>query len=90
MLMNYHFFVATSLHSKIALKLTRWLLRKASLIVICKIPWARPRNDIDPQYSHIFINPISVRSQAAIVSEKCDFSHFPTEKLKLQFDLDVK
>ena len=39
-LMNFHFIVATSLHSKIALKLARWLPRKACLIVNCKRPWA--------------------------------------------------
>ena len=33
----------------------------------------RSRNDIDPQYSHIFINSISFRSQAAIVFEKSIF-----------------
>ena len=41
MLMNFHFIVPTSLHSKIALNLARSLLRKASFIVICKIPWAK-------------------------------------------------
>ena len=29
----------------------------------------RSRNDIDLQYSHVFIKSISLRSQAAIVSE---------------------
>ena len=41
----------------------------------------RSRNYIDLQYSHIVINSISFRSQAAIVSKK---STFPTEKPKLQ------
>ena len=42
----------------------------------------RSRNDTDLQFSHIFINSISFRSLAAIVSEK--HTHFfPTEKSKL-------
>ena len=40
----------------------------------------RSRNDIDLQYSHIFINSISFRSQAVIVSEKSTVFTFPTEK----------
>ena len=34
----------------------------------------RSRNDLDLQYSHIFINSITFRSQAAIVSENHFFS----------------
>ena len=33
------------------------------------------RNDLDLQYSHIFINSISFRSQAAIFSKKSTFSY---------------
>ena len=44
----------------------------------------RSINDFDLQYSHIFNNLISFRSQAAIVSEKSTFSLFLTEKPKLQ------
>ena len=40
----------------------------------------RSRNDLDLQYSHIFIISISLRSQAAIVAA----SLFPTEKPILQ------
>ena len=49
----------------------------------------RSRNDIDLQYSHIFIHSISClllltfRSLAAIISENPLFSLFPIEKLKL-------
>ena len=39
------------------------------------------RNDLDLQYSHILINTIIFRSQAAKVFEK---STFPTEKPKLK------
>ena len=49
----------------------------------------RSRNDIDLQYSHIFINLIKcllllpVRSMAAIVSEKSTVCTLPTEGPKL-------
>ena len=49
----------------------------------------RSRNDLDLQYSHIFIYlircllPLTFRSLAAIVSEKPLFSLFPIEKAKL-------
>ena len=38
----------------------------------------RSRNDLDLEYSHIFINSIRFRSQAAIVSEKSTFSYRKT------------
>ena len=43
----------------------------------------RSRNDLDLQYSHIFIKSICIRSLAAIVSENPLFSLFPIEKPKL-------
>ena len=49
-------------------------------------PGPRSRNDIDLQYSHTFINPISYlhlptfRLQAAIVSEKSTVITFPHRK----------
>ena len=43
----------------------------------------RSRNDLDLQYSHIFIQSICLRSLAAIVSENPLFSLFPIEKPKL-------
>ena len=43
----------------------------------------RSRNDLDLQYSHIFIKSIFLRSQAAIVSENRLFSLSPIEKPKL-------
>ena len=43
----------------------------------------RSRNDLDLQYSHIFIKSICLRSLAAIVSENPLFSFFPIEKAKL-------
>ena len=51
----------------------------------------RSRNDLDLQYSHIFIKAISLRSQAAIVSEKSTFFTFSYSKVKVtKFDLAVK
>ena len=45
----------------------------------------RSRNDLDLQYSHIFIKSISLKSQAAIVSEKNPLSSlFLTVKPNLQ------
>ena len=43
----------------------------------------RSRNDLDLQYSHIFIKSICLRSLAAIVSENPLFSLFPIKKPKL-------
>ena len=43
----------------------------------------RSRNDLDLQYSHIFIKSICLRSLAAIFSENPLFSLFPIEKPKL-------
>ena len=52
---------------------------------------SRSRNDIDLQYSHIFIKSISLRSQAAIVSEKSTFFTFSYSEAKVtKFDLAVK
>ena len=43
----------------------------------------RSRNDLDLQYSHIFIKSICLRSLTAIVSENPLFSLFSIEKRKL-------
>ena len=40
----------------------------------------RSRNDLDPQYSHIFIKSICLRSLAAIVSEKSTVFTFSYRK----------
>ena len=45
--------------------------------------WPRSRNDLDLQYSHIFIKFISLRSLAATVYEKSTVFIFPIEKPKL-------
>ena len=69
MLMNFHFLVSTSLYSKFGYK---WpMITDKQVQVSCVNDLGpRSRNDIDLQYLHIFINPISFRSHAAIVSEK--------------------
>ena len=41
----------------------------------------RSRNDLDLQYSHIFIKSITLRSQAAIVSEKSTVITFSYRKV---------
>ena len=43
----------------------------------------RSRNDLDLQYSHMFIFSVSFRSQAAKVLKNQQFSLFPIEKPKL-------
>ena len=51
----------------------------------------RSRNDLDLQYSHIFIKSICLRSLAAIVSEKSTVYTFFYRKAKVtKFDLAVK
>ena len=42
--------------------------------------WPRSRNDLDLQYSHIFIKSICLRSLAAIVSEKSTVFTFSYRK----------
>ena len=46
------------------------------------------RNDLDLQYSHIVINLVSFRPQAAIVSEKSTFSYKKGQLTK--FDIAEK
>ena len=51
----------------------------------------RSRNDLELQYSHIFIKSISLMSQATIVSEKFTFFTFSYRKAYVtKFDLAVK
>ena len=67
---------------KIWLKMAQWLLIKQVQVSYVNDLGPRSRNDLDLQYAHIFINSISFRSQAAIVSEKSTFFTFPTGKPK--------
>ena len=51
----------------------------------------RSRNDLDLQYSHIFIKSICLRSLAAIVSEKSTVFTFSYSNVYVtKFDLAVK
>ena len=51
----------------------------------------RSKNDLDLKYSHIFIKSISLRSQAAIVSEKSTSLTFSYRTAKVtKFDLAIK
>ena len=54
-LMNVHFLIPKSLHTKFGLKIAQWFLRKASF------NFHMSRNDLDLEYSYtcIFINSIS-------------------------------
>ena len=65
---------------KIWLKMAQWLLIKQVLAPYVNDLGPMSRNDIDLQYSHIFINSISCRSQAGIVSENSTFFTFSYRK----------
>ena len=81
---DFHFLVPESIHKNFA---------QIGKVVYEKILFEflyvhnlgpRSRNDLDLQYSHIFIKSISLWSQAAMVSEKSTFFIFLTVKPKLQ------
>ena len=80
---DFHFLVLESFHTKFGSDNTvvSEKIRFEFLYVHDLEP--RSRNDLDLQYSHIFIQSICLRSLAAIVSENPLFSHFPIEKPKL-------
>ena len=76
---------------KFWLKMAQWLLIKQVQVSCVTDLGPRSKNDLDLQYSHIFIKSISLRSQAAIVSEKSTFFTFSYRKAKVtKFDLVVK
>ena len=76
---DFHFLVLESVHTKFGSD--QHSMRKSILYVHDLGP--RSRNDLDLQYSHIFIKSICLRSLAAIVSENTLLSLFPIEKPKL-------
>ena len=94
---DFHFLVPESFHKKFV---------QISTIVSEKIRfeflyvhdlWPRPRNDIDLQYSHTFMNTIrclllpNIRPLAAVVSEKSTVFTFSYGKAQItKFDLAVK
>ena len=69
MLMIFHLLVPTSLHSKFGLKWASGFLEKKDKSSSINDIGPKSNNELDLQYSHIFIKSISLRSQAAIVSE---------------------
>ena len=88
MLINFHFLVPESFHTKFG---SEWLsisekIRSEFLYLHDLQP--RSRNDLDLQYSHTFIKSFSClllptfRSQASIVLKNRLFSLFPIEKPK--------
>ena len=73
---DFHFSVPESFHKNLVHngKVVSEKIRFEFLYVHDLGP--RPRNDLDLQYSHIFIKSISLRSQAAKISEKSTFFTF--------------
>ena len=88
---DFHFLVPESIHEKFGSD-----RQSSSEKILFEFLYVhnlgqRSRNDIKLQYSHIFIKSISLRSQAAIVSEKSTFFTFSYSKAKVtKFDLAVK
>ena len=80
---DFHFLVPESFHKYFVQigKVVSEKIRFDFLYVYDLGP--RSRNDLDLQYSHIFIKSICLRSLAAIVSENPLFSLYPIEKPKL-------
>ena len=88
---DFHFLVPESIHKNLAQigKVVSEKILFEFLYVHNLGP--RSRNDLDLQYSHIFIKSIFLRSQAAIISEKSTFFTFSYSKAKVtKFDLAVK
>ena len=88
---DFHFLVPESIHKKFAQigKVVSEKILFEFLYVHNLGP--RSRNDLNLQYSHIFIKSISLKSQAAIISEKSAFFTFFYSKTKFtKFDLAVK
>ena len=86
MLINFHFLVPESFHTKLAQNgsVVSEKIRFEFLTIHNLGP--RSRNDLDLQYSHTFIKSFSClylptfRSQASIVSEKSTFFTFSYRK----------
>ena len=88
---DFHFLVQESFHTNLVRigRVVSEKIRFEFLYVHDLGP--KSRNDLDLQYSHIFIKSICLRSLAAIVSENPLFSLFPIEKPRfIKFDLAVK
>ena len=84
---EFHFLVSESFHTKFGSDRHSSFLRKSVLNFLYVYDLGpRSRNDLDLQYSHIFINSIRclllliIRSLAAIVSEKSTVFTFSYKK----------
>ena len=88
---DFHFLVPESIHKRFG---SDWQVVSEKILfefLYVHNLGPRSRNDLDLQYSHIFIKSISLKSQAAIVSEKSTFFTFSYSKAKFtKFDLAVK
>ena len=89
---DFHFLVLESFHTKFGSDQHNLVSEKDRFeFLYVHNLGPRSRNDLDLQYSHIFIKSICLWSLAAIVSEKSTiftFSH--TKALITKFDLAVK
>ena len=84
-------FSFTCPYKLIWLKMAQWFLIKQVQVSFVNDLGPRSRNDLDLQYSHIFINSICFRSQAATVSGKKHFFTFSNSKASVtKFDSAVK
>ena len=88
---DFHFHVLESIHKNLA-QIGKVVSEKILLeFLYVHNLGPRSRNDLDLQYSNIFIKSIGLRSQAAIVSEKSTFFTFSYSKAKVtKFDLAGK
>ena len=89
---DFHFLVPESIHKKNLAQIGKVVSEKIlfEFLYVHNLG-PRSRNDLDLQYSHIFIKSIGLKSQAAIVSEKSTFFTFSYSKAKFtKFDLAVK
>ena len=80
MSINFHFLVPESLHIKFGFDWLSGFWKKQVLSFVCKWPRATVKNDLDLQYSHMFIFSVGFRSQAANVLKNQQFSLFSIEK----------
>ena len=80
---DFHFLVLESFHTKFGSDQHSIIEKIRFEFLNVHDLGQRSRNDLDLQYSHIFLKSICLRSLAAIVSENPMFSLFPIEKPKL-------
>ena len=88
---DFHFLVPESIHKKLA-QIGKVVSEKILFEFLYVYNFGpRSRKDLDFQYSRIYIKSISLKSQAAIVSEKSTFFTFSYSKAKFtKFDIAIK